>query len=97
MRASMGVPAVFAPILVDGKLLVDGGVTNNLPMEVARDMGADILIVVDIGSPLLPESRVKNILSITDQLTRMLTGRNSTEQLATLTDEDIRCERRGGS
>ncbi|MEO2177315.1 MAG: patatin-like phospholipase family protein [bacterium] len=89
MRASMGVPAVFAPIVIDGKFLVDGGVTNNLPMDVARQIGADLLIVIDIGSPLLDQSKVKSFLSITDQLTRMLTGRNSTEQLATLTTQDV--------
>ena len=89
MRASMGVPAIFAPILVEGELLVDGGITNNLPMDVARKMGADILIVVDISSPLLDKNEVGNLISITDQLTRMLTRVNTMQQIDTLASDDI--------
>ncbi|MEC7369331.1 MAG: patatin-like phospholipase family protein, partial [Pseudomonadota bacterium] len=65
MRASMGVPAVFAPIEIEGRLLVDGGVTNNLPVDIARDMGADILIVVDITTPMLDREHIGDIITIT--------------------------------
>lgn len=48
MRASMAIPLVFKPVQMDGMLLVDGGVLNNLPVDVARNMGADIVIAVDL-------------------------------------------------
>ena len=44
-------PGVFAPVEIDGRLLVDGGVVDNLPIDVARAMGVDIVIAVDVGSP----------------------------------------------
>ena len=69
--------------------MVDGGVTNNLPMDVAREMGADILIVVDISSPLLDKSGVSNFISITDQLTRILTRVNTMQQIDTLGSDDV--------
>jgi NTE family protein len=49
MRASMAVPGAFTPVVIDGKLLIDGGIVNNLPVDVARAMGADIVIAVDVG------------------------------------------------
>ncbi len=49
MRASMAVPGAFTPVLIDGKLLIDGGIVDNLPVDVARAMGADIVIAVDVG------------------------------------------------
>lgn len=50
IRASAAFPGIFAPINLDGKLLVDGGVVDNLPSEVAREMGADYIIAVDLSS-----------------------------------------------
>jgi NTE family protein len=50
MRASMAVPGAFTPVEIDGHLLVDGGIVNNLPVDVAKAMGADIIIAVDVGS-----------------------------------------------
>ena len=48
MRASMAIPVVFKPVKIDGMQLVDGGVLNNLPVDVAKDMGADYVIAVDL-------------------------------------------------
>ena len=48
MRASMAIPVVFKPVNMDGMTLVDGGVLNNLPVDVAKDMGADYIIAVDL-------------------------------------------------
>lgn len=89
LRASMGVPAIFAPIEVDGRLLVDGGITNNLPVGLAQEMGAEILIVVDITSPMLAREGLTNLLSITDQLTRLLVVNNTTHQKALLKPSDL--------
>lgn len=68
---------------------VDGGVSNNLPVDVARQMGADILIVVDISTPLLTRDELKSAVAITTQLTGILTRRNTEQQIATLTERDI--------
>jgi NTE family protein len=89
MRASMSIPAVFATIEIDGKLLVDGGVSNNLPIDVVRGMGADIVIAVDISTPLLQREQLSSTLDITGQLTGILTRRNTEEQIATLTANDV--------
>jgi NTE family protein len=89
MRASMSVPGAIAPLKLDGRLLVDGGVTNNLPVNVARDMGAEILIVVDISTPLRDPEEVDSLISITDQLINIMTRGNTEAQLATLDERDI--------
>ncbi len=52
IRASMSIPALFAPVEIDNKMLVDGGVANNLPIDIVRQMGADVVIAVDISTKL---------------------------------------------
>ena len=89
MRASMAVPGAFAATEIDGQLLVDGGITNNLPINVVRAMGADIVIAVDISTPLAPAEEVRNILEITGQLTSIMTRANAEIQIASLTGRDI--------
>lgn len=89
IRASMSIPAVFAPVEIDGRLLVDGGMVDNIPMDVARDMGVDRLIVVDIGTPLLPREQLLTVVDVLNQSTTMMTRRNSEAQLATLRPEDL--------
>ncbi len=89
MRASMSVPGAFSAVEIDGKLLVDGGMANNLPVSVARDMGAEIVIVVDISTPLFNREEIKNVLSITEQLTGFLTNANAELSRASLTEDDI--------
>jgi NTE family protein len=89
MRASMSVPSIFAPVEIDGRLLVDGGVSNNLPVDVARDMGAEIIIAVDISTPLKKREELISALSITAQLSGILTRRNTEEQIASLSGRDI--------
>ena len=89
MRASMAVPAAFAAVEIDGRLLVDGGIANNLPISVVRDMGAEVVIAVDISTPLSNREELNSALAILNQLSGLLTRRNVEEQLATLTDRDI--------
>lgn len=89
IRASMSIPAVYAPVERNGQLLVDGGVANNLPVSVARDMGADVVIAVDITDPLLTSEDIQEAFSVVGQLTTLLTRRNTEDQLARLTDKDI--------
>ena len=89
IRASMSIPAVFAPVEIDGRLLVDGGMVDNVPMDVARDMGVDRLIVVDIGTPLLPREQLLTVVDVLNQSITMMTRRNSEAQLTTLRPEDL--------
>jgi len=89
IRASMSIPAVFTPAILDGRLLVDGGISNNLPIGVVRDMGADVVIAVDISTPLLDQEDIDSLLVITQQLTGLLTRRNVEAQIATLSDKDV--------
>ncbi len=89
LRATMSVPAIIAPIEIDGRLLVDGGVAMNLPIEVARDMGADIVIAVDVTAPLLAREELDTVLDVTAQLTTLLTRYGVEAQLETLTSSDV--------
>ena len=68
MRASMAIPGVFTPVRLDSMVLVDGGVVNNYPVNVAREMGADIIIGVDVQSELKPANELNNAGTILGQL-----------------------------
>jgi NTE family protein len=89
MRASMAVPGIFAPVHLNDRLLVDGGVVANVPVETARAAGADRFIVVDVGAPLRKQPEIRSALDVTDQLLRLLTRNNVKEQLKTLTGRDV--------
>ena len=89
MRASMSAPGVFAPVERDGRLLVDGGISENLPVDIARSMGVDILIVVDVGSPLLKRDKLNSVPVISNQMLAILIQRNSKQQLDKLSPQDI--------
>ena len=68
MRSSMSIPGVFAPVYLDGMVLVDGGMVNNYPVDVALKMGADLVIGVDVQSPLLDASELKSVKDIFGQI-----------------------------
>jgi NTE family protein len=89
IRASMSIPAVFAPVEVDGRLLVDGGMVDNIPIDVARSMGVDRVIVVDIGTPLMERKELLTVVDVLNQSTTLMTRSNSELQLATLKADDI--------
>jgi NTE family protein len=89
MRASMSAPGVFAPVERDGRLLVDGGISENLPVDIARSMGVDILIVVDVGSPLLTREKLNSVPVISNQMIAILIQRNTRQQLEKLKAQDV--------
>ena len=82
MRASMSVPGVFSPVEIDGRLLVDGGIVDNLPVDVARAMGADIVIAVDVGTPLLGRDALGSISGVTSQMMSLQMSRDVAAQAA---------------
>ncbi|HUY83389.1 MAG TPA: patatin-like phospholipase family protein, partial [Steroidobacteraceae bacterium] len=92
MRASMSAPGLFAPVDYHGRLLVDGGLAENLPIAVARAMGADVLIVVDVEFPLLPRRRLDSALAVSNQMYAILVHRDSDRQKATLGPNDVLIE-----
>jgi len=89
IRASMAVPGAFDPVEIDGKILVDGGIANNVPVSVAHAMGADIVIVVDVGSGLYKRDEINDVVDVTVQLTNLLFTLNTRNQLASLTERDV--------
>lgn len=92
VRASMSVPGVFAPVEMDGHLLVDGGIVNNLPMDVVREMGADRLIVVELNADFKKKDELQNPLSVSGQIISLLLAQNSAIQKKTLTKKDVLIE-----
>ncbi|HUL48299.1 MAG TPA: patatin-like phospholipase family protein [Steroidobacteraceae bacterium] len=89
MRASMSAPGIFAPVERQGRILVDGGIADNVPVDVARAMGVDLMIVVDVGSPLQQRSKLTDVTAISNQMLAILLRRNAEQQLATLKPKDI--------
>ncbi|MGD9487280.1 MAG: patatin-like phospholipase family protein [Calditrichaceae bacterium] len=67
MRATMSIPSVFSPVTWGDSLLIDGGLLNNLPVDVVRDMGAELVIAVNVGTPLKKREDLKSLLQILDQ------------------------------
>jgi len=89
MRASMSAPGIFAPVERRGLMLVDGGIADNIPVDIARAMGVDIVIVVDVGSPLLRREKLGDVTAISNQMLAILLRRNAEAELATLTPRDV--------
>lgn len=89
MRASMSLPGVFQPAEVDGRVLLDGGLVDQVPIDVVRAMGADIVIAVDVGTPLAALGSNASLLDVVSQISGMMTTGNTHRQLATLGQHDI--------
>ena len=80
---------VFDPVEWGDRLLVDGGIVDNVPIDVARNLGADIIIAVNVGSGLLERGQIKNALNVMSQLFNLMIAENVRRQLDTLTENDI--------
>ena len=89
MRASMSVPGAVAPAEYNGMILVDGMLTSNLPVSAARAMGADIVIAVNVGTPLLKREQLNSIVGVAGQMLSILTEQNVQASLASLKPTDI--------
>ena len=84
MRASMSVPGLFAPVEIDDRLYVDGGLVRNLPIDVARKMGVDLVIAVNLGSGYLPRDQLGSIVGVLGQMIAILTEQNVQRSLKEL-------------
>lgn len=89
LRASMSIPGLIAPIEARDTLLVDGGLVRNLPVDIVRDMGADIVIAVNLGTPLLEREQLQSALGVTVQMIAILTEQNVQRSLAELEATDV--------
>ncbi|MBR9788786.1 MAG: BamA/TamA family outer membrane protein [Vibrionaceae bacterium] len=89
MMASMSVPGALPPYQLNGHMLVDGGVVNNMPVDVARAMGADVVIAVDISTDYKTKEDFTGLFTVADQLSNYLVRRSTQEQIETLQEQDI--------
>jgi NTE family protein len=89
IRASMSVPAIFSPVRVDERLLVDGGIVGNLPIDVMRRMGVDVIIAVDVEFPLYSPEELDSALKISEQMITILMRKETQRQIDTLAEDDI--------
>jgi NTE family protein len=89
MRASMSAPGVFAPTERNGRLLVDGGLVENLPIDAVREMNVDVLIVVDVSFPLYKREGLTSPLDVTNQAFAIMIRSHTLEQRRKLTAPDI--------
>lgn len=92
LRASMSAPGVLAPVEMDGRLLVDGGLVDNLPVSLAREMGVDVLIAVDVSFPLAERAGLESALDVTNQMIGIMVRRGTRESRAQLTARDVLIE-----
>ncbi|WP_310388223.1 BamA/TamA family outer membrane protein, partial [Roseateles sp.] len=89
MRASMSVPGAVAPAEIGGMLLVDGMLTSNLPVAAARELGADVVIAVNVGTPLLKRQQLNSVFGVAGQMLSILTEQNVQASIASLKPHDI--------
>ena len=90
MRASMSVPGLIAPVVREGRKLVDGGLTDNLPVQEARALcAADTVIAVNVGSPLFKPEEVTGVVTVLGQVVNLLTEQNVAKSRAALGGNDV--------
>jgi NTE family protein len=89
LRASMSIPGAFEPVERDGRLLVDGMVVNNLPIAQAIAMGADVVIAVDVGTPLRTRDEISSAITVADQVLAILTKDKTQVQIDQLRPGDL--------
>lgn len=81
LRATMAIPAVFAPVELNGRVLADGGVLNNIPTDVAKSMGADIIIVVNVETQIGDRAALLDLIGVLGQTLTVATIENSRRSL----------------
>lgn len=89
MRASMAVPGVFAPVVIDGQVLGDGGLMRNLPVDIARETCADVVIAVALPNAVPTAEEMLSPITMMSRTIDVLVGANEAAQLATLGPRDV--------
>ena len=88
LRASSSLPAIFTPVKIDGRMLVDGGLANNLPISIAKQMGADVLIVIDTSEVLKKEEELDTAGAMASQMLAIFTKYQTKPEMAKLEAHD---------
>jgi NTE family protein len=89
LRASMAVPGAFSPVELNGRTLVDGGVVDNFPVDVARKLGAEVIIAVYVGMSLDELERSRSVLEVSVQAMSVQAQQHYRDQVALLTKDDV--------
>ena len=84
IRASMSIPGIFTPQRIDGRLLGDGGMTNNLPVSVVQEMGADVVIAIDASDQLKKESELDTAGVMANQVLTIFVQKQTRTEIARL-------------
>ena len=92
MRASMAIPGAFAPVITDEHILADGGMVRNIPVDVARKLCADVVIVVNLVEPPAQREKLQSATQLVSRSMDVMLQANETLQLQTLTDRDVRID-----
>ena len=92
MRASMAIPGAFAPVVIENKILSDGGLVRNIPIDVARKLCADVVIVVNLVEPPADPHRLQTALQLFGRTMDVMIEANETLQLQTLGPSDVRID-----
>jgi NTE family protein len=97
MRASMAIPGAFAPVIMEEKILSDGGLVRNIPIDVARDLCADVVIVVNLVEPAADPKRLRSATQLLSRTMDVMIEANETLQLQTIRPTDVRINVEMGS
>lgn len=89
MRASMAVPGAFSPVNIDDRVLSDGGMTRNLPVDIARNLCAEVVIAVSLASPPPKAEDLNSALTLAGRSLDVMIDANQKAQIATLTEWDV--------
>jgi NTE family protein len=92
MRASMAIPGAFAPVIMDKLILNDGGLVRNIPIDVARDLCADRVIVVNLVEPDIDPKRLRSATQLLSRTMDVMIEANETLQLQTIRPGDVRID-----
>jgi NTE family protein len=92
MRASMAIPGAFSPVTTEQYVLSDGGIVRNLPVDVARDTCADVVIAVTLKKPVVTRDQLRGALQLASRSMDVMLEANETLQLQSLTDRDVRID-----
>jgi len=87
--ATLSSPGTLPPVEIDDRLLITGSLLNNIPIDVAREWGADVVIVADLGPYIRPAEELNSVFAIVDQVSHLLQRHNSVASLSMLRDTDI--------
>jgi len=92
MRASMAIPGAFAPVVTEGQILADGGLVRNIPVDIARQLCADVVIVVNLVEPAVSPERLKSPAQLLSRTMDVMIEANENLQLQSLTAQDVRID-----